>query len=414
MAAATGQGVPIFGYNNDGYFNFNEASEIPLSWLQDVIDDDIMLPPYVHTWTISYGYPENFAGYQNKNTTNPYYGSAQSYIDICENEFAKLAAMGVTIISSAGDDGVCNNSPYCYIDPQNPIGLNNNREQFKYEKDTNCATFMIEVETTNESCIVPNGYSLSMLEGYLMPGTVCVTVYEQCENFIRTLLEMDKTFFPPTNNGKSKCKLNNNIFQFYNASGIEMPLFSFSSNCTCSNILNEFTNGGSILSNNGCSLKVFDYDFNKYGPMFFGDYPATSQYVTSVSSTTAIKINEEENIIEEQILANYFSPGGGFSSFIDRPWYQEEYEDYIQNYIDAEMSNLPPSTSYNRSKRAYPDVAMIGQSLPVVQNGKINSYGTIGSSFSAPLFAGMIALLNNQRLDQNQSSIGNHLWGELS
>ncbi|KAL0580736.1 hypothetical protein V5O48_001294 [Marasmius crinis-equi] len=126
----------------------------------------------------------------------------------------------------------------------------------------------------------------------------------------------------------------------------------------------------------------------KNATKFMPSFPASCPYVTAVGGT----VNVPEVAVD-------FS-GGGFSDYWPRPSYQEEA---VQAYLD----NLPEGLYdglYNRSGRAFPDVAAQGRNFRIWLRGNPRSIG--GTSASAPAFAGIVALLNDARLKDGQSSLG--------
>ena len=58
----------------------------------------------------------------------------------------------------------------------------------------------------------------------------------------------------------------------------------------------------------------------------------------------------------EMAAVTDFKTGGGFSNYFPRPSFQDTV---VQNYIDQHTANLS-ATAFNRSGRAYPDVAANG------------------------------------------------------
>ena len=62
-----------------------------------------------------------------------------------------------------------------------------------------------------------------------------------------------------------------------------------------------------------------------------------------------------------ETAVSFFKSGGGFSNYIARPSFQDAA---VQSYIDNFTGNLS-STAFNRSGRAYPDVAANGYVLRV-------------------------------------------------
>lgn len=95
--------------------------------------------------------------------------------------------------------------------------------------------------------------------------------------------------------------------------------------------------------------------------------------------------------------------GGGFSNHFQRPAYQvEAVEAYIASGVD-----LPDDSKFNVTGRAYPDVS----ALAGVQNGYCvafkGTYGKVGGTSAAcPVFAGAIAIINNELLKKSNTTMG--------
>jgi tripeptidyl-peptidase-1 len=92
-------------------------------------------------------------------------------------------------------------------------------------------------------------------------------------------------------------------------------------------------------------------------------FPATSPYTTAVGATylegTIIVIRVETNpylyILADLKTENSASfSGGGFSTFLPRPSYQQKA---VNRYLTSFKSQLPSSSYYNSTNRAFPDVA---------------------------------------------------------
>ncbi|KAF2647999.1 subtilisin-like protein [Lophiostoma macrostomum CBS 122681] len=120
---------------------------------------------------------------------------------------------------------------------------------------------------------------------------------------------------------------------------------------------------------------------------FQPQYPATCPWVTSVGSTRYL--NE---------TATYFS-SGGFSDYWERPSYQDKA---VGTYLDTIGAAFAPY--YNASGRGFPDVAAQGYGYKVYDKGVVKGYQ--GTSCSAPAFAGIVALLNDARLQKGQPVLG--------
>ena len=83
-----------------------------------------------------------------------------------------------------------------------------------------------------------------------------------------------------------------------------------------------------------------------------------------------------------------------------QPSYQSEaVSSYLTNHPPA-----APASTYNASGRAFPDVAANGWNIATFVTGEffLNS----GTSASAPIFAGIINLINEQRLAAGKGPVG--------
>jgi len=125
-------------------------------------------------------------------------------------------------------------------------------------------------------------------------------------------------------------------------------------------------------------------------------WPASSAYVTAVGATQFISGSAGP----EQAVRR-FGSGGGFDWTVPlQPW----QEDAVSGYLARKDAGLPHDGDYNRAGRATPDVAALGLGYQVVVNKQTQSVG--GTSASAPLFASLVSLLNEARLQQGKSALG--------
>jgi tripeptidyl-peptidase-1 len=129
-------------------------------------------------------------------------------------------------------------------------------------------------------------------------------------------------------------------------------------------------------------------------------WPASSPWVTTVGSTSfkGAKIGMEE------VAAQSFGSGGGFSTGFDQPAYQS---DAVKHFFDVapHASPWPPAGSFPPGGRATPDLSLIGGKFQIVQNGKIPP-PLSGTSGSAPSFAALVSLLNEVRLSNGGAPMG--------
>lgn len=143
-----------------------------------------------------------------------------------------------------------------------------------------------------------------------------------------------------------------------------------------------------------------------YGSKFHPDFPSSSPYVTAVGGTDFLKRGQ----VGEEMA--WSSSGGGFSTFFSRPsWQSAAVNSYLSS--SAGGAGLPDVKKFNRTGRAYPDVAALGgQGNPFCVASKmfpgiIESMGGVaGTSASTPVFAGLVARLNTARLAKGMPRMG--------
>ncbi|CAF1456971.1 unnamed protein product, partial [Didymodactylos carnosus] len=150
---------------------------------------------------------------------------------------------------------------------------------------------------------------------------------------------------------------------------------------------------------------------------FLPDYPTSSSYVTSVGGTQLVPsktncryIPEAPNRCLEEIVAYTnlltgcaITSGGGFSDYDSAPSYQKKA---VQSYLSSAGKRLPPSKSFNRSNRAYPDISLLANNYAVVLQGNVDKNGFDGTSASSPAVAGLFSTINDQRLKLGMKPLG--------
>ena len=134
------------------------------------------------------------------------------------------------------------------------------------------------------------------------------------------------------------------------------------------------------------------------GDEFRPDFPASSPFVTAVGGTTLAR---EGTIGAERSWQN---SGGGFSNVFARPAYQDAA---VEAFL-ASASNLPDQRHWNRTGRAYPDVSALagGDNAYCVSVDGKSFNGFTGTSASTPVWAAVVALLNQRRLERGGSPLG--------
>jgi tripeptidyl-peptidase I len=156
-------------------------------------------------------------------------------------------------------------------------------------------------------------------------------------------------------------------------------------------------------------------------------YPASSPYVTSVGgtmlhsgsvSTTAIEPvcqsggdlsgkcagNGVEVVSSTGPAGGAISSGGGFAAYSDMPDYQKIV---VGRYLDntTAMSFAGgKGTLFNAAGRGYPDISALAHKVYIVMNGKTSSVD--GTSAASPTVAGLMGLINTQRLAASRPLLG--------
>ncbi|KAI1078853.1 Pro-kumamolisin [Whalleya microplaca] len=129
-------------------------------------------------------------------------------------------------------------------------------------------------------------------------------------------------------------------------------------------------------------------------PRFVARFPESCPYGTSVAATRNI---------DPEIVAyndrNGFVSGGGFSEYFPRPAYQN---DTVESYI-SKLGGTHEGL-YNPTGRAYPDVAAMGYRIVTIWNGTVKVVD--GTSASAPIFAGVMALVNDALIADGKPPMG--------
>jgi len=136
-------------------------------------------------------------------------------------------------------------------------------------------------------------------------------------------------------------------------------------------------------------------------------YPAASPYLTSVGGTMIDSSTGVANLpnpppgckglpcasagteVAVSFAQAHYASGGGFSYVASLPAYQTQA---VANYFQV-AQNLPPNSYFNNAGRGFPDVAGLGSQVLIVDGGRIEPVG--GTSCASPIFAGIIALLND-------------------
>ncbi|KAK5118876.1 hypothetical protein LTR62_000086 [Meristemomyces frigidus] len=164
-----------------------------------------------------------------------------------------------------------------------------------------------------------------------------------------------------------------------------------------SGVANRYNSG----YNNSC-LDETNLYVDQFGKRFSPSFPNTCPYITNVGATTLLNssIYGGEQAVADPNGALSFYSGGGFSDIFERPsWQDAAVKNYLKKYSPNYSEHI-----FNHSGRAFPDVSAIGLKVATVYLNQ--TLGVGGTSASAPIFASIITLLNEERLGQGKKPIG--------
>ncbi|KAL5413059.1 hypothetical protein PMIN03_003985 [Paraphaeosphaeria minitans] len=135
---------------------------------------------------------------------------------------------------------------------------------------------------------------------------------------------------------------------------------------------------------------------------FLPAFPASCPYVTTVGATKNFEPEESAYRAARNVsgvFRDLYSSGSGFSDYFKQPTWQK---DAIPKYVKS-IGGLYNGL-YNPSGRGYPDLAAQGLYFAYFWNG---TEGTIsGTSASAPLTAGIFALVNDALIASGKPTLG--------
>ena len=119
-------------------------------------------------------------------------------------------------------------------------------------------------------------------------------------------------------------------------------------------------------------------------------YPS-SPYITMVGATYIDKNTNTE-------VGATLSSGGFSKDFYQASWQASAVEGYFTSGVAL------PNEYYERNGRAYPDIAAFGQNVLVNAGGATKPVS--GTSCSAPIFAGVVALINDKLISSGKAPLG--------
>ncbi|KAF2476738.1 tripeptidyl-peptidase 1 precursor [Lindgomyces ingoldianus] len=152
----------------------------------------------------------------------------------------------------------------------------------------------------------------------------------------------------------------------------------------------------------GGTNKCFTND-GKNTYQFLADFPAACPFVTTVGAT--MNFEPEEAVYRPArndsagVFHDLYASGSGFSTYWERPKYQDKVVPAYIKSLNGQYDGL-----YNKAGRGYPDVSAQGLWFAYFWNG---TEGVIsGTSASAPLTSGIMALVNDALIASGKSPLG--------
>ena len=133
------------------------------------------------------------------------------------------------------------------------------------------------------------------------------------------------------------------------------------------------------------------------GSVFHPDFPGASPYITTVGGTEFAT----EGVIGDE--TTWEDGGGGFSDHFQIPDYQT---DVVAAYLNSDVT-MPDAAKFTATGRAYPDVSALAGTANgycVYYDGTQGKVG--GTSAASPVFAAVIAQLNDKLLAAGKPALG--------
>jgi tripeptidyl-peptidase-1 len=132
---------------------------------------------------------------------------------------------------------------------------------------------------------------------------------------------------------------------------------------------------------------------------YYTSFPSSCPYVTSVGATQGPEVGTAEIACSSDTNGGITTGGGISRVWTTTPSYQATaVPTYLKNV------NGKVAAGYPTSGRGTPDVAAMGHAYAITIGG--NWELVSGTSASAPVFAGMITLINDARLRSGKASLG--------
>ena len=391
--------------------------------------------PSPHVWSISYGWPEawqcgnhTLGGRDNAHNNCHALGyDSEQYIARTNAYLAMLGAAGVSVVVSSGDTGAQGFAYNCPIDMEDehaPWGATAELcadMQQESGASCGCAGNGLRLRKGLQTCLLGTRITLyDQADCSILFEPECAALLSMHSNVTSTdagLLRV-LSYGGPTR-APNGCSLNwlPHPFNLPDAGGWSLSsVFIPVTDCACDAFPPLSSPDGS------CVLEAADPAVGASMPQWRGMvdsphyamYPSASPYVTSVGATQLPSSSQPSGTCDaplsaadaaSEVAASIRSgagvtSGGGFSLVSPRPAYQDAA---VSAYLDS-ATGLPPAETFNGHGRAYPDVALNGHKYLIFESDGVTEVD--GTSASAPAFAAMITLLNDELLSLGATPLG--------
>lgn len=188
---------------------------------------------------------------------------------------------------------------------------------------------------------------------------------------------------------------------------------------------NQLTLGLSDVPTNGCIDPKHLYSYHHNGTVFSPVFPAACPWVTAVGGTQLDRQDtagdaERALHIRSQLETPYpevyaFGTSGGVSNYFSMPEYQkcavdEYFKKHDPGYATYDYTGVDSIGTnggiYAKGGRAFPDIAANGAHMATFLKGEFYPQGETGTSLSAPIFASIITLINQERTNAGKGPVG--------
>jgi subtilase family serine protease len=367
-----------------------------VEWTNDLIKGDN--GPNVHS--ISYGWQGNLTQVH----------CTDDKVHTIDENYAKLAAAGVSIIFASGDSG----SGYA---PTNLCMSANSPNNLVWEGDVERQSIAPEAVLCCEEAGSAK-WSFEPIKQPPTPGNTCQNGDIGKKDTAYTGVA-HQIFHVPNSDDHICCELSGNL------GGLHFTFVPGDKEGTCT--LFSSVNGShhekgalagrgtnhratgncTIFSKTTGTKTVEGATSSKDTPgpsnvQLWPSWPASSPWITAVGATRFV----DQKVGKPEMATDQFGSGGGFSAMFKQSphakWQMEAVAHYVNN--PPKDSHYPPAGSFDPLGRATPDISALGEGYQVLINGRAEAVG--GTSASTPAFAGLVSLINDARIQAGKKQLG--------